>query len=189
MSVSSNLRTDISKMYEYKRATKLLKLDTPDNVKVVLDNIPIKHPYLPRLCEEQAHVLVWWGTKDTDPEIYEDAIKNKNETQWINVGDDKLEKGLAMVHIFDDEVIIGCIKYAGHMNRKPWKEVIDFLDTIYYTLVKLFGNRRMIIPSGSYLEYIHLTMNQKKIQRQPYHLKYMRRYGFKKHDKYWIRNG
>lgn len=190
MSVSTNLRTDISKMYEYKETITLPKLDTPDNVDVVLDNIPTKYPYLPRLCDKQGIVLVWWGTKDTDPEIYEDAVNSKDEEQWITLGDNKkLIKGLAMVHTYEKEVIVSCIKYAGYMNRKPWKEVLSFLENIYSTLVKLYGNNKMIIPSGSYLEHIHLTMNQMKIQRQPYHYKNMKRYGFRKQEDYWVRNG
>ena len=86
-------------MYEYKETISLPKLDTPDNVDVVLDNIPTKYPYLPRLCDKQGIVLVWWGTKDTDPEIYEDAVNSKDEEQWISLSDNKkLIKGLAMVH-------------------------------------------------------------------------------------------
>ena len=43
-------------MYEYKETISLPKLDTPDNVDVVLDNIPTKYPYLPRLCDKQGIV-------------------------------------------------------------------------------------------------------------------------------------
>ena len=60
-------------MYEYKETTSPIKLSIP-NVDIVLDTLPIKHPYVPRICGRQAHFFIWWGTRETDPDIYEDTI-------------------------------------------------------------------------------------------------------------------
>ena len=99
----------------------------------------------------------------------------------------KLEKGVAMLHIYDDEVIVGSIKYAGHMNRKSKSEVRNFIRLMYSDILECFADRKIIIPSGSYFEYLHLTMNQKKIQHEPYHRELMQQFGFERQDKYWIR--
>ena len=187
MSVSLNLRTDILKMYEYSEGTKLIDIQIP-NVDIKLDNLPVKYPFVPRICNRQAHFFIWWGTKETDPDIYEDAIKNKGEDQWVNCDEDwKLEKGVVMLHIYDYEVIIGSVKYAGHMNKKSKSEIRNFIRLMYSEITKVFDRKRIIIPSGSYFEYLHLSLNQKKIQHEPYHREIMQQFGFKRVDKYWVR--
>ena len=59
MSVFTNLRTDILKMYEYKETISQLDLKVSDNIEVQLDNFPVQRPYMPRLCERQGHFLLW----------------------------------------------------------------------------------------------------------------------------------
>lgn len=174
-------------MYEYNEDTKLVDIQIP-NVDIKLDTLPIKHPFVPRICDRQAHFFIWWGTVESDPDIYDDAIKNKGEEQWVNCDDNwKLEKGVAMLHIYNDEVIVGSIKYAGHMNRKSKSEIRNFIRLMYSDILECFDDRKIIIPSGSYFEHLHLTMNQKKIQHEPYHREIMQQFGFERQDKYWVR--
>ena len=188
MSVSLNLRTDISKMYDYKEDSKLLNFDIP-NVDIILDTLPIKHPYVPRICDKQAHFFIWWGTKETDLDIYEDAINNKNEEQWVTCKEDwKIEKGVAMLHIFDNTVFIGSVKYSGILKKRSKSDIRNFIRKMYEDITKTFNDRTLIIPTGSYIEQLHLVMNQKRIQKEPYHREIMQQFGFKKQDKYWIRN-
>jgi len=186
--VSLNLRTDISKMYDYKEDSKLLNFDIP-NVDIILDTLPIKHPYVPRICDKQAHFFIWWGTKETDLDIYEDAINNKNEEQWVTCKEDwKIEKGVAMLHIFDNTVFIGSVKYSGILKKRSKSDIRNFIRKMYEDITKTFNDRTLIIPTGSYIEQLHLVMNQKRIQKEPYHREIMQQFGFKKQDKYWIRN-
>lgn len=186
--MSLNLRTDISKMYDYKEDSKLLNFDIP-NVDIILDTLPIKHPYVPRICDKQAHFFIWWGTKETDLDIYEDAINNKNEEQWVTCKEDwKIEKGVAMLHIFDNTVFIGSVKYSGILKKRSKSDIRNFIRKMYEDITKTFNDRTLIIPTGSYIEQLHLVMNQKRIQKEPYHREIMQQFGFKKQDKYWIRN-
>ncbi len=188
MNVSINLRTDISKMYEYQEATSPINITLPKNVDVVLDTLPLKHPFIPRISPRQAHMFIWWGTKQTDPDIYDQAIKSKNESQWFTCKENwKIEKGIMMLHIYEKECIIGGFKYAGYMRTKPITEIRFFLKSMMKDMVELFKDKTLICPTGSYFEYLHLTMNQKKIQHEPYHKKLMRSFGFKKHGNYWIK--
>lgn len=175
-------------MYEYNEVTSLLNINLPKNVDVKLDTLPVKYPYIPRISPKQAHMFIWWGTKETDPDIYDEAIKNKGENQWVNCDQDwKLEKGIAVLHIYDDEVIIGCLKYAGHMRKKPITEIRQFLKTMMTDIINMFGDKKIICPTGSYFEYLHLTINQKKVQHEPYHKRLMKPFGFEKQGNYWIR--
>ncbi len=174
-------------MYEYKETTSLVRIDIP-NVDVILDTLPIKHPYVPRICDRQAHFLIWWGTKETDPDIYEDTIKNKNEEQWVTCSEDwKLEKGVAMLHIYDNVIVLGSVKYSGVLKRRTKIEIRKFIRQMYSDIIKAFSHYKVIVPTGSYLEQLHLTMNQKRIQKEPYHREIMKQFGFEKQGNYWIR--
>jgi hypothetical protein len=174
-------------MYDYKKTTSLIRVDIP-NVDIILDNLPIKHPFIPRICDKQALFLIWWGTKETDADIYEQTLKNKNEEQWVTCTNEwKLEKGVAMLHIYENEIIIGSIKYSGVLKQRPKTEIRKFIKKMYSDIIKTFKNYKLIIPTGSYLEHLHLVMNQKRIQKEPYHREIMQQFGFKKQDKYYIR--
>lgn len=175
-------------MYEYKEATSLLSINLPQNVDVKLDNLPLKEPYIPRICDRQAHMFIWWGTKESDPDIFEQTLKNKKEQQWITCEEDwKLEKGIAMIHIYENEIIIGSIKYSGVLKIKPISEVRNLLRKMWSDIIYMFGDKKIIVPSGSYFEHLHLVMNQKKIQHEPYHKELMQQFGFKRKGDYWIR--
>ena len=56
-------------MLEYSSAAKVLQLkQCPPNIDFKLDEIPLAHPRVPRICNEQGHMLLWWGTPETDGE-------------------------------------------------------------------------------------------------------------------------
>ena len=57
-------------------------------------------------------------------------------------------------------------------------------------LIFTVDDKDIICPSGTYLDYVHLTMNQMSAQKEPYHYQIMTQFGFKKDDSgdYWIRN-
>jgi hypothetical protein len=58
---------------------------------------------------------------------------------------------------------------------------------MYSDIIKTFSHYKIIIPTGSYMEQLHLVMNQMRIQKEPYHREIMQQFGFKKQDKYYIR--
>jgi hypothetical protein len=175
-------------MYEYKKTTSLAKLELPYGVDVKLDTLPLRSPFVPRICDKQAHMFIWWGTKETDPDIYEKVKKTKGEDMWINCDDDwKLEKGVAMIHIYDNEIIIGSVKYSGVLKSRSKIKIRQLLRKMWSDIIKLFGNKKIIVPAGSYFEHLHLIMNQKKIQHEPYHKELMQQFGFKRNGNYWIR--
>jgi hypothetical protein len=176
-------------MYEYKETTSLLSINLPQNVDVKLDNLPLKEPYIPRICDRQAHMFIWWGTKKTDGDIYEQTLKNKNENQWITCDELwKLEKGVAVIHIYSTEIIIGCVKYSGVLKKRTIHERKEFIRQMWNDIVNMFKDKKIIVPVGSYLEYISLSMNLTKIQHEPYQKRFLNPLGFKKQENYWIRN-
>jgi hypothetical protein len=176
-------------MYEYKKTTSLAKLELPYGVDVKLDTLPLKSPFVPRICDKQAHMFIWWGTKETDPDIYEQTLKNKNEEQWITCDEMwKLEKGVASIHIYDTEIIIGCVKYSGVLKNRTIPERKKFIKQMWNDIVNIFKNKKIIVPVGSYLEYISLSMNLTKIQHEPYQKRFLNPLGFKKQGNFWIKN-
>jgi len=176
-------------MYEYSEVTSLLNINLPKNIDVKLDTLPLKEPFVPRICGRQAHMFIWWGTKETDNDIYEEVMKTKNEEQWINCDEKwKLEKGVAAIHIYDSEIIVGCVKYSGVLKKKTIPERKKFIRKMWVDIVSMFKDKKIIVPVGSYLEYISLSMNFKKIQHEPYQKRFLNPLGFNKQQNYWIKN-
>lgn len=177
-------------MYEYSRNANSLNLLTcPADIEFKLDKISIAYPYVPRICKEQGHMLIWWGTIETDPDLAESSFKVKSEAQWITCDAEwKIEKGVALIYPYDNEVIIGSVKIPGYFSltrtaiqqraflRKMWKDIIN-----------MFGNRRIVCPSGTYFNYLHLSINQIRIPREAYHRELMKQFGFARHGDFWIR--
>jgi hypothetical protein len=188
MSVSTNLRTDISTMYEYENYS--TPLQSFDDVEVSVDVIPTKHPYLPRLCAKQGQVFLWYSTKEKHPLLYNSSQECKEESQWIvSKVPDNIEMAVALIHEYEDEVIIGCVKTAGYVTKLGNEFVVEYLRKVWSDLIKVFGHKRIICPSGSYLEFIHMSMNQKRIPRSPYRRKLLNKFKFVKRDNYWVRDG
>ena len=176
-------------MYDYKETISPVKIDIP-NVDIVMDTLPILYPYCPRICDRQAHFLIWWGTKETDPDIYIDTLKNKDEEQWVTCKENwKLEKGIAMLHIYEKEIILGGVKTSGVLRKRPKTSIRKLIRQMYSDIVNTFPHYKIIIPTGTYMEQLHLVMNQMRIQKEPYHREIMQQFGFKKQDKYYIRYG
>ena len=190
MSVFTNLRTDILKMYEYKETISQLDLQVPDNIEVQLDNLPLGYPYMPRLCERQGHFLLWLGKKEEDIELYNLAQKTIGGEMWIQPKTpNTFIKGVGMFHIYEDHIVCGSMKYAGYLNSKDATYRRKLLRTMWCETINIFENKDIICPSGTYFDYIHLTINQMTTQKEPYHYQIMTQFGFKKDDSgdYWIR--
>lgn len=177
-------------MYEYSRdANPLNLLSCPSDIEFQLDNITLGYPYVPRICEEQGHMLIWWGTQETDPDLAEESFKVKGEAQWINCEDPtRIEKGVALIYPYDNEVIIGSLKVPGyfHLTRSAIQQRA-FLRKMWKDIVNMFGDRRIVCPSGTYFNYLHLSINQIRIPREAYHRELMKQFGFSRQGDFWIR--
>jgi hypothetical protein len=177
-------------MLEYSKDALSLKLRCcPPNIDFKLDTIPLAHPYVPRICDEQGHFLIWWGTTESDPDLAIPCLQAKNEAQWINCDEEwKIEKGVALIYPYETEVIVAALKVPGYFHlkrdnvaqrswlRKMWKDILD-----------MFGDRQLICPSGSYSNNLHLIINKERIPREAYHREIMKQFGFRRHGDFWIR--
>lgn len=176
-------------MYDYEEeATVLLPAILPSDVEVQQDHLRITYPVVPRICSRRAYFLIWFSDKTIDPDLYQDSQRSKSDTQWVHCKDkEKIEKGVVMVHLYEDEVIIGTIKTAGYMNRKTRIENRALIRKMWSDIITMFNDKKIICPSGTYLECLHLIMNQRRITREPYHHEIMKQFGFRRDGDYWIR--
>ena len=176
-------------MYEYSKGPNPLRtLCTPLNIDFKLDNIPIAYPYVPRLCEEQGHMLLWYGDFISDSDLVDACLAGKNETQWITCDDpNKIELGVALIYPYDDEVIIGSVKVPGYFHLRTASQKREFLRKMWRDVISMFGDRRIICPSGGYFNYLHLSINQTRIPREAYHREIMKQFQFKRDGDFWIR--
>jgi len=176
-------------MYEYsEEALHPHPKNYPQDIEIQEDYLRVTYPVVPRICSRRAYFFIWFGDKQTDPELYDDCQRSKYDVQWVHCKDkEKIEKGVAMIHIYSDEIIIGSIKTAGYMNRKSKAQNRNLIRRMWSDLIQLFGDNRIICPSGTYLECLHLTMNQRRITHEPYHREIMKQFGFSRHGDYWVR--
>lgn len=177
-------------MLDYNEESNPLSVKPPHHIEVSLDTVPTTQPYLPRICARQGYVFMWHTNKNLNPELYQYSQNCKNEKQWFVTKDpDGIELALALIHEYEDEVIIGCVKTAGYLNSQSNEFIYKLLKGVWADIVNLFGHKKIICPSGSYLEYIHLFLNQKRIPHTPYSKKYMVRNKFYRIENYWVRDG
>lgn len=176
-------------MYEYSEESTPLSVSLPHNVEVKPDNLPIQHPYVPRLCEQRGHFLIWHGSPEDNQDILEDCLIAKNEAQWINCDSrERIDLAVALVHTYNDEVIIGTVKYAGYIKKRTKSQRTKLLKGVWKDIIEMFGDKKIICPSGTYFDYVHLCINQKRAPHEPYHRRIMTDYGFIKQGEYWIRD-
>jgi len=173
-------------MYEYEYPANPLQVNVPDNISIYLDDIPVEHPCVPRICAEQGYFLVW-STTDKYNDVLDDSLESKKDQQ-LKCSPDKLDYGQALIYPYESEVIVGVVKYYGYMNKYGEQETNKIIAEVWDDIIKLFGHKTIICPSGSFLEWCHLSMNQKKIPHSPYRRKVMMSRGFTRIDNYWIRN-
>lgn len=175
-------------MYDYEEEAILPLPSHPSDVEIQLDHLRITYPVVPRICSRRAHMFIWFSDKEQDPDLYYDCQRSKYDVQWAHCSDkEKIEKGVALIHIYEDEIIIGTVKTAGYMNRKTDVEIRAFIRKMWSDIISMFGNKKIICPSGSYLECLHLAMNQRRITHEPYHREIMKQFGFKRVGDYWVR--
>ena len=189
MSVFTNLRTDILKMYEYKETISQLDIKVPSHIEVQLDNLPLEKPYMPRIDGRQAHMFLWLGKKEDDIETYNLAENCKSEIMWVdNKTPNTYIKGVGMFHIYDDYVVVGSLKYAGYLQRKTPADRRHLLRTMWCETINIFKDKDIMCPSGTFFNWVHLSLNQMTVQKEPYHREIMQQFGFKRDEDYWVRN-
>lgn len=189
MSVFTNLRTDILKMYEYKETISQLDLKVPSHIEVQLDNLPLEKPYMPRIDGRQAHMFLWLGKKEDDIETYNLAENCKSEIMWVdNKTPNTYIKGVGAFHIYDDYVVVGSLKYAGYLQRKTPADRRHLLRTMWCETINIFKDKDIMCPSGTFFNWVHLSLNQMTVQKEPYHREIMQQFGFKRDEDYWIRD-
>ena len=189
MSVFTNLRTDILKMYEYKETISQLDIKVPSHIEVQLDNLPLEKPYMPRIDGRQAHMFLWLGKKEDDIETYNLAENCKSEIMWVdNKTPNTYIKGVGMFHIYDDYVVVGSLKYAGYLQRKTPADRRHLLRTMWCETINIFKDKDIMCPSGTFFNWVHLSLNQMTVQKEPYHREIMQQFGFKRDEDYWIRD-
>ena len=189
MSVFTNLRTDILKMYEYKEIISQLDIKVPNHIEVQLDNLPLEKPYMPRIDGRQAHMFLWLGKKEDDIETYNLAENSRGEIMWVdNKTPNTYIKGVGMFHIYDDYVVVGSLKYAGYLQRKTPADRRHLLRTMWCETINIFKDKDIMCPSGTFFNWVHLSLNQMTVQKEPYHREIMQQFGFKRDEDYWIRD-
>lgn len=189
MSVFTNLRTDILKMYEYKETISQLDIKVPSHIEVQLDNLPLEKPYMPRIDGRQAHMFLWLGKKEDDIETYNLAENSRGEIMWVdNKTPNTYIKGVGMFHIYDDYVVVGSLKYAGYLQRKTPADRRHLLRTMWCETINIFKDKDIMCPSGTFFNWVHLSLNQMTVQKEPYHREIMQQFGFKRDEDYWVRN-
>ena len=189
MSVFTNLRTDILKMYEYKETISQLDIKVPNHIEVQLDNLPLEKPYMPRIDGRQAHMFLWLGKKEDDIETYNLAENSRGEIMWVdNKTPNTYIKGVGMFHIYDDYVVVGSLKYAGYLQRKTPADRRHLIRTMWCETINIFKDKDIMCPSGTFFNWVHLSLNQMTVQKEPYHREIMQQFGFKRDEDYWVRN-
>ena len=189
MSVFTNLRTDILKMYEYKEIISQLDIKVPSHIEVQLDNLPLEKPYMPRIDGRQAHMFLWLGKKEDDIETYNLAENSRGEIMWVdNKTPNTYIKGVGMFHIYDDYVVVGSLKYAGYLQRKTPADRRHLIRTMWCETINIFKDKDIMCPSGTFFNWVHLSLNQMTVQKEPYHREIMHQFGFKRDEDYWIRD-
>jgi hypothetical protein len=179
-------------MYDYTYPSNPLQISSqlPSNCEIRLDTTPVLHPYVARICPHVGYFLIWY----TDPEKYPDitpiARKAKQEDkQSLSLADNnKIEYAQALVYPYEHEVIIGTVKYYNYMRVLGNNATRKLLKDVWKDIVNMFGDKKIICPTGSYFQALHFVLNQKKIPVSSYSDKIMKPSGFKHHKDYWIRD-
>ena len=176
-------------MYEYKETISQLDIKVPSHIEVQLDNLPLDKPYMPRIDGRQAHMFLWLGKKEDDIETYNLAENCKSEIMWVdNKTPNTYIKGVGMFHIYDDYVVVGSLKYAGYLQRKTPADRRHLLRTMWCETINIFKDKDIMCPSGTFFNWVHLSLNQMTVQKEPYHREIMHQFGFKRDEDYWIRD-
>ena len=176
-------------MYEYKEIISQLDIKVPSHIEVQLDNLPLDKPYMPRIDGRQAHMFLWLGKKEDDIETYNLAENCKSEIMWVdNKTPNTYIKGVGMFHIYDDYVVVGSLKYAGYLQRKTPADRRHLLRTMWCETINIFKDKDIMCPSGTFFNWVHLSLNQMTVQKEPYHREIMQQFGFKRDEDYWVRD-
>lgn len=182
------IHNDVKDMYTYTESSNPLDIQLVDNIELQKDELEAIHPFVPRLCSQQGYMLIWYTDEESDPILAEGSFKAKGESQWVNCKDPKrVEKAVALVWPHDDYFILGAVKYPSYMRVLGTVEIRNWMKKVWDDINKMMGHKTIVCPSGTYLECIHLYMNQMRIPKETYHYKLMRKKGFKRQGEFWVR--
>lgn len=175
-------------MYDYEEEALPLHVQLLPNIEVQQDNLPIKYPYVPRICGNRGYFFIWYGDTINDSDLVKEWFKSNKEQQWVQCSQKwMIEKGVALIYPYNNEIIIGSIKTAGYMNTRSSSELRKFIKSMWTDIITMFGDKQIICPAGGYFEHLHKTMNDKRIPHEAYHWKVMQQHQFKRNGSFWIR--
>jgi hypothetical protein len=176
-------------MLDYEKEANKLDANILPNIDVFLETTPTQHPYVARICPNQGHVLVWYTDKNSYPSIskYAEECKGEQQTFWCKE-DWKLEYGMAILYPYENELIVGTVKYYGYMKNLGRIETNNIIKRVWSDIITMFGNKKIICPSGTYMELLHMVINHKRIPRNAYKKQILVPFGFKRNGDYWIRD-
>ena len=172
-------------MYEYNKESNPLHVQVLPHLEVQQDNLPVRHPFVPRICENRGYFFIWKGDLVQDSDLIAGWINSHDEDQWVQ--SNNLIKGIALIYPYEEHIIIGSVKLAGYMRVRTKSQNRKLLKSMWSDIVTMFGDKPIICPSGGYFEDLHIKMNQKKIPHEAYHWKVLHQHGFKREGDFWIR--
>lgn len=177
-------------VYDYPANPLSIRGSLPDKCTSILDITPFVHPYVPRICPEQGHFLIWYTDPHQFPGITSHSRKAKVEDhQSISIPNpNKIEYAQALIYPYENEVIIGTVKYYNYMRYLGNIGTRDLLKEVWGDIIKMFGDKKIICPTGSYFQLLHLAINQKRIPVSSYSAKIMKPLGFKHTEDFWVRD-
>lgn len=194
----TNLRVglgDYESYRHYSRGTNPFRESLSPNFHVKRDDLIDQYPYPIRMAEKQGFFL-FLTTGVNDPKI-SNAIKEKanlckKERQAVMLSSrkDLIELGFLVFHIFENEIVVGCIKTPGYLKgRLGTPQLKEIYSSLWDELIRLYPKHVITVPTFEYLNHLSLAINNSKIPRLPYKGVNMRAKGFKKvNELFWQRD-
>lgn len=154
-----------------------------------LDDLALTHPFVPRLHDNQGLFLIWsidlnrslaWLPYSINAVSYQ-GLQHKGEKQMAKSSvANWVEFCISQIHIDHDYVFVGAVKMANWWNQARTGDMRRYYKKFWRLLTNSIFDKKIIAPTGSYIEQRHLELNNKRIPRDAYHKEIMMAAGFKK---------
>lgn len=154
-----------------------------------LDDLDLVHPLVPRMHDEQSIFLIWSIDLDCNMSwlpysmtaVAHQGLQYKSEQQMAKSScANCVEFCIAQLHIDQDYVFVGAVKTANWWNKANAGDMRRYYKKFWRLLTNSIFDKKVIAPTGSYIEQLHLELNNKRIPRDAYHKEIMTAAGFKK---------
>lgn len=154
-----------------------------------LDDLDLMHPLVPRMHANQGIFLIWSIDLDFDTAwlpysvaaVAHQGLQHKSEQQMAKSScANCVEFCIAQLHIDQDYVLIGALKTANWYNQARPGDMRQYYKKFWRLLTNSIFDKKIIAPTGSYIEKLHVELNNKRIPRDAYHKEVMMAAGFKK---------